>query len=453
MYILNNILKLILDIIKISQYISNISSYNLRSLSDNNQDQENQNAKDNQKKQLIELFIYLAILIGIIILILGGYNIYKKYVEKQLIREMNREIENINFLNSISIASQEERKAYSYNDKIDNKYLGSEIESYNAQNNSFDYNHEERMEQIRRKYGNKMLIKILIKQQIDNVIYNTNLGFEYGDNCTICVNNFIENMEIYRTPCEHIFHKDCFNKYLKKINNKNKLTCPNCNQNLLINKKFLKLRQKVEGLNKLKIKTQNVTNKERINHIETEKKVLSENENISSNNRNYENINLENNDTELDKNKEPIFIIKKRKVEFNNNKRLATVDVKYINIYNPSEYIDKKINEKEEEVLYISNSNEDDAVDEKENENEKNKKNIGMLKSVQIEKKKRNENNILNINIVKDKKKKLSIDKIKFSDPENDFIYNHPNSKELNSKRELLNNKIIFNDNNIETTK
>ena len=89
------------------------------------------------------------------------------------------------------------------------------------------------------------------------------MGLEYGDNCTICVNNFIDNMEIYRTPCEHIFHKDCFNKYLKKINKKNKLICPNCNQNLLINKKFLKLnslRSQVAIIDSLKKRIEELEN-------------------------------------------------------------------------------------------------------------------------------------------------------------------------------------------------
>ena len=186
--------KKFLQIITISNYIHQKSFYNLRYLDQNNNQQSQvkneQQRKENQKKQLNELFIYLSILVGLIVIILGGYNIYKKYVEKQILREINRENNNYNNHHSISAASQEERNAYSFNAKVYNKYKASEIESYNEHNNSFDFNHEERMEKIRRKYGNKMLIKILIKQQIDNVIYDKNLGLEYGDNCTICVNNF-----------------------------------------------------------------------------------------------------------------------------------------------------------------------------------------------------------------------------------------------------------------------
>ena len=393
--------------------------------------------KENQKKQLYELFIYIAILLGIIIIILGGYNLYKKYVEKQAMNAINMENRNIiNYNNSISAASQEERQVYSYNAKVNSKYIGSEIESNNAQNNSFDYNHEERMEKIRKKYGNKMLIKILIKQQIECVIYDKNLGLEYGDICTICVNNFLENIEIYRTPCEHIFHKDCFNKYLKKINKKNKLTCPNCNQNLLINKKFLKLRHEKIKIKKLK------KEKESVNNIETDKKELSDLEIISTNNKNMENFNLEDN-TIINKNKDIIFILKKRKIDIPQNiKRSAT----YVNIYNLNKNLEIKKEEKKnkEEEIYISNSNlGDDNIENK-------KDNISSLNIEDIDNTK-NEN-ILNLNIKKDKKKKHSPTKIKFSDLDNEINNNRINLKDFNSNRGFIDDKKELHD-NIETTK
>ena len=250
---INIIKKNFLRNISISQYINQRILFTLRFLQDSNKQKE-----ELQKRQLNELLMYLIILFGAIILILIGYQVFKKCAKKRAEREIILEYEYYNnYLDSISAASQDERNVYSLNGKAMNKYKVSELESYNDQNNnSFDYNHEERMEKIRKKYGNKMLIKILINQQIENVIYNKKLGLEYGDKCTICFNNFIDNLEIYRTPCEHIFHKDCFNKYLKKINKKNKLTCPNCNQNLLLNKKFFKLRKEIRNneVNKIKVK-------------------------------------------------------------------------------------------------------------------------------------------------------------------------------------------------------
>ena len=426
-------------LIYLSQYIHcNTLSHNLfHSFRLLEQAIDDKKRKENQKKQLYELFIYIAILLGIIIIILGGYNLYKKYVEKQAMNAINMENRNIiNYNNSISAASQEERQVYSYNAKVNSKYIGSEIESNNAQNNSFDYNHEERMEKIRKKYGNKMLIKILIKQQIECVIYDKNLGLEYGDICTICVNNFLENIEIYRTPCEHIFHKDCFNKYLKKINKKNKLTCPNCNQNLLINKKFLKLRH--EKIKKKKLKKE----KETVNNIETDKKELSDLEIISTNNKNMENFNLEDN-TIINKNKDIIFILKKRKIDIPQNiKRSAT----YVNIYNLNKNLEIKKEEKKnkEEEIYISNSNlGDDNIENK-------KDNISSLNIEDIDNTK-NEN-ILNLNIKKDKKKKHSPTKIKFSDLDNEINNNRINLKDFNSNRGFIDDKKELHD-NIETTK
>ena len=444
---INKIKKNVLHMISLSHYITQNISSKIRFLESNNQVIDEQKRKENQKKQIYELLIYLGILFGIIIIILGGYNLYKRYLERQLIEAVNRENQNLmNYHNSISGASQEERQIYSFNGKIYNKYIGSEIESYNAQNNSFDYNHEERMEKIRKKYGNKMLIKILIKQQIDTVTYNKNLGLEYGDNCTICVNNFIENIEIYRTPCEHIFHKECFNKYLKTINKKSKLTCPNCNQNLLINKKFLKLRNETKKINIKKIKIKNNSNINDIENIDTDKKDLSDNGNISTYTKNMQNNIIEVNKAIMNKNREPIIILKKRRMDIPNNiKHAATTDHKYINIYKPNDYFgfkNKKSKDNEEE-LHITNSDidENDIVDKKKNKiNPFNSGNIGNNLKI--------ENNILNLNIIRDKKKKLSHGKIIFSEVENGMNNNQINTLELNSKRGFIDDKIMYNNNN-----
>jgi hypothetical protein len=371
----------------------------------------------------------------LIVLIIVGYFLFKRYVEKQALREINEEIENYNNHNSISAASNKERNAYSLNNKVYNKNKESEIESNNEHNNSFDFNHEERMEKIRRKYGNKMLIKILIKQQIDNVIYDKNLGLEYGDNCTICVNNFIDNMEIYRTPCEHIFHKDCFNKYLKKINNKNKLTCPNCNQNLLINKKFLKLRHKAE---KEKIKN----NELNINNLETDQKEIN-NVNISTieadkNVKKVINDIVENDNTIPKKDDhDTVFIVKKRKIEIPQiMKKISQKDKVKLNVCNPNE--NNRINKRVSDEIYINNMD-NDNVDNK-NEHVY----INTINRVDIENDDRMEENLYNSKI-NNKTKKSNNNRIKFSDVENKIINKRLIAKDFNSSRELTENKITFN--------
>ena len=436
----NQIKKTIINILTISKNIYNKALFNLRILDSNIQDSQQENGQQNnsQKNQLTELFIYVGILFGLIVIILGGYAIYKYYLEKQALREILRENQNYNnFLyNSISGASEQERQVYSFNNNnIYNKYKGSEVESYNQQNNSFDYNHEERLENIRKKYGNKMLIKILIKQQIEEVIYDKNLGLEYGDNCTICVNNFIENMEIYKTPCEHFFHKDCLNKYLKKLKKKSKLTCPNCNQNLLVNKKFLKLRHENK---KIKIKDNKITIKNNnLDNFRYDKKdILFDNSNISTNFKNAKKKNNKENKTILKKDNDEIFIVRKRKVDITKNVRhSATVENKYVNIYSPSKSLNIKNkqldNNKKEEEISIYDSNND--ANEGKKGNELNDKNVSETNI-----------DIFNLNINKDKRNKN--DKVKniFSNIENEDSKNQ-NYKELNSKREFIENKMIIN--------
>ena len=414
--------------------------------------------EENQKKQITELLIYLTILFSIIIVILVGYSLYKKYLEKKALREILRENANYeNIQNSISAASQDERNIYSFNYKNydkNNKYIGSELESNNAVNNSFDYNHEERLEKIRKKYGNKMIIKILIKQYIEKVIYNKNLGLEYGDNCTICVNNFLENIEIYRTHCEHIFHKECLNKYLKKVSKKNKLTCPNCNQNLLINKKFLKHRNENEKIKiknkKINIKIQNLNininqiqnNVDNIDIIETDKKrIIDINEVLTTVKNNADDNIIKNTNDSIDNNKNEIIIIKKRKKEFipkSRKKHSMTIENKNndINIYYPNENIIKSNKTKNnEDILYIYNS---DKISEKSYKD--------SAKSFDNNNEEKIDLDIINSKSVKDiKKKKATIEKIKFSDIENDFIDNNKNLSELNSNRKLVDKKQFTN--------
>ena len=414
--------------------------------------------EENQKKQITELLIYLTILFSIIIVILVGYSLYKKYLEKKALREILRENANYEIIqNSISAASQDERNIYSFNYKIydkNNKYIGSELESNNSVNNSFDYNHEERLEKIRKKYGNKMIIKILIKQYIQKVIYNKNLGLEYGDNCTICVNNFLENIEIYRTHCEHIFHKECLNKYLKKVSKKNKLTCPNCNQNLLINKKFLKHRNENEKIKiknkKINIKIQNLNininqiqnNVDNIDNIETDKKrIIDIDEVLTTVKNNADDNIIKNTNDSIDNNKNEIIIIKKRKKEFipkSRKKHSMTIENKNndINIYYPNENIIKSNKTKNnEDILYIYNS---DKISEKSYKD--------SAKSFDNNNEEKIDLDIINSKSVKDiKKKKATIEKIKFSDIENDFIDNNKNLSELNSNRKLVDKKQFTN--------
>jgi len=296
--------------------------YIYRKLEDDSADTNNQTSiSDNKKQQLKELYIYIAVLAGIIIIILVGYALYRKCVERKALQQLELEYQVMiyNILNSISSqvsSSLENSQPRSYNGNPNNfQNFDMRSEDINSEN---DY-HEERMENLRRKYGNRVLIKCLLKKQIETIEYTKKLEETYGDKCTICMDGFEIGSNIYKTPCEHIFHIKCFDKYLNGINKKDKLICPNCNQNLLINKKFLKLRAK-----KIEIQNQRIINKE-----DNGKEIVINNSE-SDEGKNHNEIKKE---KEKDKEKERAEIIYIKRITRNTNRE--TRENKEENIYNP----------------------------------------------------------------------------------------------------------------------
>ena len=347
--------------------------------------------KNDQKRQLRDLYIYLAILVVIIIVIIGGYAIYRKCVEKKVLEEIEREyqIMLMNLLNSNSSisSSQEDKRPHSYNNE--NPQHLQNIDELNNQQfyNSLDQNHEERMENIRKKFGNHLVIKCLLKKQIEEINYTKNFAEDYGDICTICMENFVENIIICKTPCEHIFHKKCFDTYLKEIEKKDKLVCPNCNQNLLINKKFLKLRVKNKKIEVKKISKKEI--KESELNLENEYR----NRMSVATNKNEDNIfNNSNNEIILLKKKS-----KKDKIKIDNKiDDLNIKNKKENNIYNPLQIRVKKINieSKKDNDTIVPNNDKDENIDI----NKKNKKKIVILNN--MEKKNNNNNLKLSINSI-----------------------------------------------------
>ena len=242
-------------------YNISLISYIFRSLDESTSDANNQTSSSNKKQQLKELYIYIAVLAGIIIIILVGYALYRKCVERKVIQSLELEYQELiyNILNSMSSQissslqnSQPQPRSYNGNPNY-TQNIDMRSENVNSEND----NHEERLENLRKKYGNRILIKCLLKKQVENIEYTKKLEENFGDKCTICMDGFKIGEIIDKTPCEHLFHIKCFEKYLKGINKKDKLVCPNCNQNLLINKKYIKLRAKQGDL-----KTQRIINKE-----------------------------------------------------------------------------------------------------------------------------------------------------------------------------------------------
>jgi len=294
--------------------------YIYRKLEDDSADTNNQTSiSDNKKQQLKELYIYIAVLAGIIIIILVGYALYRKCVERKALQQLELEYQVMiyNILNSISSqvsSSLENAQPRSYNgNPNDFQNFDMRSEDINSEND----NHEERMENLRKKYGNRVLIKCLLKKQIETIEYTKKLEETFGDKCTICMDGFEIGSNIYKTPCEHIFHIKCFDKYLNGINKKDKLICPNCNQNLLINKKYLKLRAK-----KIEIQNQRIINKE-----DNGKEI------VINNSESDKGKNINEIDKEKDKEKERAEIIYIKRITRNTNRE--TRENREENIYNP----------------------------------------------------------------------------------------------------------------------
>ena len=323
-----------------------------RKLHHANSGRNNQTSSENKnKQQLKELYIYIAVLAGIIILILVGYSIYRKCVERKLLQSLEQEYQLLinNILNSMSsqISSSlqnSQPRSYNGNPNYTQNYVMGSMGSENI-NSDNDY-HEERLENLRRKYGNRILIKCLLKKQVENIEYTKKLEENFGDKCTICMDGFKIGENIYKTPCEHIFHIKCFDKYLKGINKKDKLICPNCNQNLLINKKYIKLRTK-----KGDIKNQKIINKADIGKEIIINNSISENE--------QDQIEKQ---REKDKEREKAEIVFIKRISKNAHREI-TIN-KGENIYNPLKLRKSGTLEKKEDIknkskrnmLFISNN-------------------------------------------------------------------------------------------------
>ena len=341
---------------KIFNFNLSLISYFFRKLEDSSSHNTTQTSiSDNKKQQLKELYIYIAVLAGIIIIILVGYALYRKCVERKVLAqlELDYQLMIYNILNSMSSqvsSSEVNSQPRSYNGNanyVPNFDMRSE--DINSEN---DY-HEERMEHLRKKYGNRILIKCLLKKHVETVEYTKKLEETFGDKCTICMDGFQIGENIYKTPCEHIFHIKCFDKYLNGINKRDKLVCPNCNQNLLINKKFLKLRAK-----KVEVKNTKIINKE-----DNGKEIIINNSSVSIPEKDIEEI-------EKEKEKERAEIIYIKRITRNANKEIK--ENREDNIYNPlklrkSSNFDKKedINNKSKKSIIFANNDLKKSADSK----------------------------------------------------------------------------------------
>ena len=88
-----------------------------------------------------------------------------------------------------------------------------------------------RIEEMNKKKRKEELEKFLNKRLV--VLEYSDVLKEFGENCTICLNNFQNEDKIRKTQCNHLFHSECFEKWVRGYEEKETLKCPNCNVVLL----------------------------------------------------------------------------------------------------------------------------------------------------------------------------------------------------------------------------
>ena len=134
---------------------------------------------------------------------------------------------------------------------------------------------------------------------------------KYGNNCTICLEEFkIDKDQVSVTPCHHVFHYKCLSNYMKKsITNTH---CPNCNGDLLVERKTKTIQIERKNNNNLpitSIRNNNNRNHRRNNTGNTNEnnnvslpsgRQLNDRENRTRNERNNNNNNVENESLEIE---------------------------------------------------------------------------------------------------------------------------------------------------------
>ena len=159
---------------------------------------------------------------------------------------------------------------------------------------------EERNEELKKKIEREKEIKLKIENlfvkggELEAKPYLKEYEQKYGNNCTICLDQFVEEQSMINiTPCHHIFHKECLHKWL--CDNLQHPKCPNCNHILIeIEKEFKKDENISDNINNNSSNNYNNNERERnrqnpnesinTNHVSnTSNAMLNINSNLSRN--------------------------------------------------------------------------------------------------------------------------------------------------------------------------
>ena len=142
---------------------------------------------------------------------------------------------------------EEEEEYYESEEEYEEKDIDKKEKEKNDKINTKIEN--EKIEKKEEEEEDEEKIKELFENELAPIKYNKNLGFKDGNACTvctICIEDFkVDISKVSVTPCQHVFHFKCLNDWLMK--NLLHPKCPNCNYNLLQEKKNDCLRN--QGLN------------------------------------------------------------------------------------------------------------------------------------------------------------------------------------------------------------
>ena len=77
-----------------------------------------------------------------------------------------------------------------------------------------------------KKIYNYFIFKFRKVQNKKLIEYKNNINEK---TCTICIEEFLENEQIYLLKCNHIYHINCIDEWILKTG-ESKVKCPNCNK-------------------------------------------------------------------------------------------------------------------------------------------------------------------------------------------------------------------------------
>ena len=154
-------------------------------------------------------------------------------------------------------------------------------------------------EEEEKKEMKKKLIQNFLMEELKPQLFNEKINLNDNDMCTICCEKFVLGVsEVSVTPCSHVFHHECIEKWIKE-----KITdplCPNCKFSFL---KYMENPTKIqiEKSENLKINI-NDNEKEKNNNNNSNENKKNEEENIPSSDQMRINTIFMNNENNIDNN-------------------------------------------------------------------------------------------------------------------------------------------------------